>query len=209
MGMANFFKFNFIIMVNSSKAFTIIELIVVISIIAMLSVLGLSTYSSVQVDARNAKRKEDLKEIQKALEIYKNENGSYPSTIVGSSRQWYGLCNPNPWGPDDLTVDGADQYIPGLSPDYMQQLPKDPRDNTTNSSSARTQCQTNPNENCYLYSSDGVDFKLLAHCSPEGTLSSDDPFYDPCRASYAWQVSSSSTVRGTKGVTCNWSTTGW
>ena len=77
------------------KAFTLIELVIVIAIIALLSTLGLSTYNSVQQDARNAKRKADLKEMQKALQIYRQEKGSYPSTVgrAGCSSGWWSVCN--------------------------------------------------------------------------------------------------------------------
>ncbi len=198
------------------KGFTIIELIIVISIIALLATLGLSTYTSVQEDARNSKRKADLKELQKSLEIYKQENGAYPDTrTAGGTREWYGLCNPNPWGPDDLDIEGPNAYIPGLTPDYIDRLPADPRDNLANSSSIRPGCSTNANSNCYLYMSDGVNYKLLAHCTPEGQLTEEDPFFDPCRPTYSWQVSSSAIARGTfsgnmnctPGVNC--CTSGW
>ncbi len=185
------------------KAFTLIELIIVISIVAILSLLGLSTYSTVQEDARNSVRKSDLKELQKALEVFKNEKGYYPDTKdAGGNTKWYGLCDPNPWSGGVVSTDtGATGYIPDLAPDYIQRLPRDPRDNTPNSSSVNSGCQSNGNHNCYLYRSDGANFKLLAHCAPEGEMKTDDPFFDPCRPTWAWQVSSSSTVRGTLNAT--------
>ena len=195
-----------------NKAFTLVELIVVISIVALLSMLGLSTYSTVQEDARNSVRKSDLKEMQKALEIYKNERGEYPNTKnAGGNPQWYGMCN-HPWGKGNLSDTGAGGFIPDLAPNYMQRLPADPRSSIANSSSASSGCQTNAEYNCYLYKSDGVDYKLLAHCTPESEMQTTDPFFDPCRPTWAWQVSSSSLRRGVlngAGTGCVSGGTGW
>lgn len=196
------------------KGFTLIELIIVISIIALLSVIGISTYSSVQVDARNSKRKSDLKEIKSALELYRSEIGTYPSTAgrsgcpatgtVGDGN-WCGLCATYNTGNTFQTTDtdgtststdtGDTGYIPDTAPVYMQQLPVDPRSSFVNGSSGNSGCRTNAGANCYLYNSNGVDYKLLAHCTPEGTMDPNDAFFDPIRPTHAWQVSSSNTSR--------------
>ncbi|MGB9883476.1 MAG: type II secretion system protein [Microgenomates group bacterium] len=52
------------------KAFTLLELLVVIGIIAILVALGTTSYSTAQKKSRDAKRKSDLKAIQNALEQY-------------------------------------------------------------------------------------------------------------------------------------------
>ncbi|MCR4305706.1 MAG: type II secretion system GspH family protein, partial [Candidatus Daviesbacteria bacterium] len=54
--------------VNKSKGFTLVELLVVVSIIAVLSVVGITLFSGVQQNARDAKRKADIDAISKALE---------------------------------------------------------------------------------------------------------------------------------------------
>lgn len=53
----------------NKKGFTLVELMVVISIISILSVIGLTVFGGVQQSARNAKRKADLNSIAVALEI--------------------------------------------------------------------------------------------------------------------------------------------
>lgn len=71
-------------MLKNKKGFTLLELLVVISIIAMLITIGLSSFSTAQRKGRDAKRKSDIKEIQNALEQYYSVCGySYP-TPTGS-----------------------------------------------------------------------------------------------------------------------------
>ncbi len=58
--------------------FTLIELLVVVAILAILSVIGVTVYSNVQVNARDARRRSDIDAIVKALEVNKNQNtGKY------------------------------------------------------------------------------------------------------------------------------------
>lgn len=64
------------------KAFTLLELLVVIGIIAIIVSLGFASYSTTQKKVRDAKRKSDLKEIQNALEQYYAVCGSeYPDEV--------------------------------------------------------------------------------------------------------------------------------
>jgi prepilin-type N-terminal cleavage/methylation domain-containing protein len=62
-----------------SKAFTLIELLVVISIISGLSTITLSATSGVRAKTRDSNRISQIKEIEKALEIYYSNHGQYPS----------------------------------------------------------------------------------------------------------------------------------
>jgi len=52
--------------------FTLIELLVVISIIGILSTLLMANVGGVRERARDAQRKNDINQVQKALEMYKN-----------------------------------------------------------------------------------------------------------------------------------------
>jgi len=72
-------------MKRNSKAFTLIELLVVISIIGILASLALVSYTRSQKQARDTRRKSDLKQYQAALESYANSSGSlYPKVAFGS-----------------------------------------------------------------------------------------------------------------------------
>ncbi len=66
------------------KAFTLLEMLVVVGIIAILVSIGTSSYSTAQKKARDAKRKSDLRTFQSAMEqCYAVNSFAYP-TITGS-----------------------------------------------------------------------------------------------------------------------------
>lgn len=73
----------------AEKGFTLIELMVAISIIAIISAIGFVSYSQAQVVARDGKRKQDLRALQTALELYYQDpanNHTYPQfTDINSS----------------------------------------------------------------------------------------------------------------------------
>jgi prepilin-type N-terminal cleavage/methylation domain-containing protein len=70
------------------KAFTLLEMLVVIGIIAILVSLGFASYSTVQKKARDAKRKGDLSAMQKVLEqCYSLNSYSYPTITGGGTTE--------------------------------------------------------------------------------------------------------------------------
>jgi len=62
------------------KGFTLIELLVTVSIIGIITVAGLVIYQSAGKSARDARRREDLQSIQKAMEQYFAVAEAYPAT---------------------------------------------------------------------------------------------------------------------------------
>jgi len=80
-----------------SKAFTLLEMLVVIGIIAVLVSMGIASYSTAQKKARDAKRKSDLKTIQTAFEQYYAICGyNYPLPATGNLVPTDLIClNPN------------------------------------------------------------------------------------------------------------------
>ncbi len=84
--------------------FTLIELLVVISILGLLAGLVVSNMAGARERARDAERKSDLKEIQKALQMYKQDKAGYPLSAEGG----------------DMSV------LADLSSTYMKTVPDDP-----------------------------------------------------------------------------------
>jgi len=64
------------------SAFTLIEVLVVIAIIGVLSTMFLPNFMAARERARDSQRKSDLRQIQKALELYKQDqvDSSFPAT---------------------------------------------------------------------------------------------------------------------------------
>ncbi|MBI4155874.1 MAG: type II secretion system protein [Candidatus Zambryskibacteria bacterium] len=153
--------------------FTLIELLVVIAIIGLLSSVVLASLNTARIKGRIAKRLSDMREIQKALELYYDANGSYPNPGWGWRSQcasWSGLASNN--------------VIPGIVPTYMPSFPADP---TMDISGSRA---------CYLYLSNGADYALLDHDVPEleggaaPNYASYPAFVDSSRPTWAWKISS-------------------
>jgi prepilin-type N-terminal cleavage/methylation domain-containing protein len=61
-----------------SKGFTLIELLVVITIIGLLASVVLASLADSRRVSRDAKRVQEAKQFQAAVELYRNANGSYP-----------------------------------------------------------------------------------------------------------------------------------
>lgn len=65
---------------NFGRGFTLIELIIVVTIIGILSSLLLSNLVGIRGRVRDGQRKSDLAQIKQALEIYRSDNGTYPDS---------------------------------------------------------------------------------------------------------------------------------
>lgn len=156
-----------------NKGFTLIELLVVVAIIGILSSVVLASLNSARAKARDTRRKEDMYQIRTALEVYYADNGSYPLPFPG----WWGGVSTGSCGPGNST-----SYIAGLTPTYIPVLPVDP------SNPAPASCSG------YLYASDGISYKLLAHVTPESYPSAGQPFYDPARPTWSWMLCNGSPI---------------
>lgn len=69
---------------NLSKGFTLVELLVVVSIIAILSVIALAVFTGIQPRARDATRRSDLEAVSKAMEVGYSESGGRYSDLAAS-----------------------------------------------------------------------------------------------------------------------------
>jgi len=162
------------------SGFTLIELLVVIAIIGVLSSVVLGSLNTARAKSRDARRMRDMKEIQTALNLYYQDNGSFPLPVGGT---WNGYLTTGCGVAGSLS--GAGGYIPSLAPTYIKELPRDPGGITGGCSG-------------YLYISNGVDYKLLDHSTgPESFPSSSSGFYDPIRPGWSWAICSSPTACAT------------
>lgn len=91
---------------NSQRGFTLVELLVVIAIIGILATLLLLQLGVARQRARDAKRIADINQVRTALELYFDDNGSYPIAANYAA----------------LSV---------LAPKYLTLLPTDPLNTTT------------------------------------------------------------------------------
>lgn len=86
------------------KAFTLVEILVVVTIISMLASIAAVSYSRFVKQSRDARRKTDIEQIRAASELYRNFKGVYPSS---------------------LAFDGSGEIIDGATK-YMTKVPSDP-----------------------------------------------------------------------------------
>lgn len=70
---------------NKQSGFTIIELLVVVAIIATIMSIVVALVGDAKAKARDTKRRADLSQIQVALELYRNEHGTFQVTGGGSA----------------------------------------------------------------------------------------------------------------------------
>jgi type II secretion system protein G len=67
------------------RAFTLIELIVVIAIIGLLSSIVMASLADTRKEALDKRRMEDLRQVKNALELYYTDHRVYPSETDGNN----------------------------------------------------------------------------------------------------------------------------
>ena len=99
--------------IQKQKGFTIVELLIVIVVIGILAAITIVAYNGIQQRARDATRTSDIAAIQKALEMYRADNGAYPSIHTDN----YGR--------------GLSELSTLLVPKYVAKIPSDPQPGAT------------------------------------------------------------------------------
>ena len=69
-------------MTMKKKAFTLVELLVVVAIIGLLATLSVLALNNARAKARDAKRVADVRQMQTALELYFNDNQAYTTVVT-------------------------------------------------------------------------------------------------------------------------------
>lgn len=106
--MTKFFR-RFDYTARANAGFSLIELLVVATLIIILTTIGLVSYNRTLVNSRNAKRKADLEIMRQALVLYKLDNGRYPNLT-------------------DATFTAVQTAITST---YLQDVPTDPKNDAT------------------------------------------------------------------------------
>ena len=105
----------------SRKGFTLIEILVVISIVGLLSSVFLVGLSGFRSRGRDARRLADIKAVQQGVEIYYTQCGFYPGDATG------GVCVQGLAGKKTWTALSA--ALTGLPDLKISKVPTDPLDN--------------------------------------------------------------------------------
>src|SRR3990167_3566771 len=96
--------------------FTLVELLVVITIMSIISSICYINFNVAQNKGRDARRKADLRTVKTALVSYYQDNGAYPPSCTD---------------PCEAFADSSDKWPTWLKdvlvPKYLKELPKDPR----------------------------------------------------------------------------------
>ncbi len=161
---------------NSNLGFTLLELLVVITILGMLATVGFGQYRTSQMKARDGQRKSDLSNVARALEMYYNDYGQYPednsggNMVIGEGESAISLH----WGAGFETSEAI----------YMKVLPRDPRATSEGDSDW---------DYCYM-SSGGDDFKLYAKLENENDSDYYEYYSTDCGDDYTYGITSSNSA---------------
>ncbi len=125
--------------------FTLVELLVVVSIIGILASLSTVSVNIARVRARDAKRQADIAQVQLALYLYFDDNLHFPEADLlpeNAHNNWYSILTP--------ALDGTQ-----TGKIYMLVVPQDP---------------LNVDNYYYGYNSDGQEFVLTYYLEDGGPV---------------------------------------
>lgn len=135
---------------NIRAGFTLVEILITVTVIAILASVVLSNLNGSTAQARDAERQADLLALQSAVELYKLKYGRYPAGCNDTASSWAG--NWSGQAGSGYQCSSGNQYIVGLAPEFIPVLPTDPKRNTAVANSG------------YIYTTnpEGTVYKIMA-----------------------------------------------
>lgn len=123
---------------TQEDGFSLIELLVVISIIGLVTAVGASFVSSIQRSTRDAQREADMRVLQSALQQYYADNNFYPDNLTVPLGNGSAITN----------CTGKSGAPCSVVRTYLSQTPKDPIPSTTTPYCYRSQVSITNGNNC-------------------------------------------------------------
>jgi prepilin-type N-terminal cleavage/methylation domain-containing protein len=166
-------------MKKRTQGFTLIELLVVISIIGLLSSIVLASLNTARSKARDAKRKQDLHQIQIALELYYSTYGGYPSSAYPTvDYRIPGSIALEPKMLNVIPVVSSDPVLPGncyntqytyVSDSYNNGAPTNPQGYTNANATTYVLYATLENQRISNLSNTGIDAFMRSYAGQCGS----------------------------------------
>ncbi|MCX7020486.1 MAG: prepilin-type N-terminal cleavage/methylation domain-containing protein [Candidatus Sumerlaeota bacterium] len=94
--------------IRNRLAFTLLELLIVVAIIAVLAAIAVPNFNESSIRAKAARARADMKTIATAIELYRTDNTSYPppyGVVVEGRDSWAVLSTPCAYLSTARTVD--------------------------------------------------------------------------------------------------------
>jgi prepilin-type N-terminal cleavage/methylation domain-containing protein len=153
---------------RKAAGFTLIEVMVVITIIALLAGVGFYQFNEGRKVARDSLRQSMLREMQIALEVYRVQHGRYPAACASSDSNFNG-AQFGGGGPHTMPLVSCDPnpYIQNLAPTFITAMLADPIFEDQNNRGF-----------VYRTNQDGTGYKLMAYqvVESETVTSPNHPF---------------------------------
>lgn len=123
---------------TNPAGFSLIELLIVISIVALVTGVGASFVSSVQRNTRDAQRETDLRVLQSVLQQYYANENFYPDDLIDELKNGSAITN----------CTGKSGAPCSVVRTYLSETPKDPIPGSATPYCYKSQVSITNNESC-------------------------------------------------------------
>ncbi len=107
-----------------SKAFTLVELLIVIVVLAVLAAIVIPKFGDSSTRGRESSLRANLKVVRNAVELFKNDTGAFPATLADIAAT-SAPANGKDSAAATKTITAGDWKGP-----YISEVPKDPVSNS-------------------------------------------------------------------------------